>query len=59
MSKQKLFKPIVILLMVLGSTTIALCGLPPSPPSSVPLDGGLFLLIGAGVVVAVKKVFFK
>ena len=58
MSKQKLFKPIVILLMVLGSTTIALCGAP-IPPASVPLDGGLFLLIGAGVVVAVKKVFFK
>ena len=58
MSKQKLFRPIVILLLVLGSTSIAFCGTP-IPPASVPLDGGLFLLIGAGVMVAVKKVFFK
>lgn len=58
MSKQQLYKPITILVLVLGSTSIALCGTPP-PPTSVPLDGGLFLLIGAGVMVAVKKVFFK
>ena len=30
---------------------------PPAPPSSVPIDGGVFLLLGAGLVYGSRKLY--
>jgi hypothetical protein len=52
----------VTLCVIVATATIGLCGPPPfpTPPgASVPIDGGLSVLIGAAMLIGVKKIFSK
>ena len=53
-------KIIISFTLIFGIFTIGLCGDPPpfnpGNPSSIPIDGGAFALLGAGVGFGIKKI---
>lgn len=52
---QKKYFPIALaFIAVMSVVTVGFCA-----PPAVPFDGGISLFLGAGIAVAVKKMFFK
>jgi hypothetical protein len=52
---QKKYFPIALAFIAMFSVvSVGICA-----PVSVPFDGGISLFLGAGIAVAVKKMFFK
>ena len=56
MKKQQQFYTIATSVVILSAITV---GVSAPPPPDVPFDGGLSLLIGGGMLVTIKKIFFK
>jgi len=57
--KKKLFYISLILTLILVPVLNAIGQPPPPPPQDIPIDGGLFFLLFAGVSYAIKQMFFN
>ena len=49
----------IILFLIFIPLTNAIGQPPPPPPQDIPIDGGLLMLLAAGIGVAVKQMFFR
>jgi hypothetical protein len=56
MKKNQQLLTIATAILVLSSITI---GVSAPPPPAIPFDGGISLLLGGALIVAIKKIFFK
>lgn len=59
MMKKLLTIAVLLAAVVVPSILLAQGPPPPPPPQSVPVDGGLSLLVAAGAALGMKKMFGK